>query len=93
MSGICGGVPSNSIIYDVLISETCHQHDVGKWSDNGFRSEHYDIPLRNTILNQLDALTKSQQIKNSIRDGTSSWRYSRMQDGIFASPNKPSERI
>jgi nucleoside phosphorylase len=45
MSGICGGVPNNSEIYDVLVTDVCHQHDAGKWSDKGFRSEHYDVQI------------------------------------------------
>lgn len=56
MSGICGGIPGNAQIYDLLISDVCHQHDVGKWSDAGFKTEHYDIQLRPTLRNRLEEL-------------------------------------
>ncbi len=45
MSGICGGVSGEAEIYDLLVTQTCHQHDAGKWSDAGFKSEHYDVQL------------------------------------------------
>ncbi|GAB3405335.1 hypothetical protein NX774_04530 [Massilia agilis] len=45
MSGICGGVPGEVKIYDLLVSQICHQHDAGKWSSSGFKSEHYDVQL------------------------------------------------
>ncbi|RBI66334.1 response regulator [Vreelandella sulfidaeris] len=45
MSGICGGVPGESNIYDLLVTQSCYQHDAGKWSATGFKSEHYDVQL------------------------------------------------
>jgi nucleoside phosphorylase/CheY-like chemotaxis protein len=45
MSGICGGVPGEGKIYDLLVTQICHQHDAGKWSSAGFKSEHYDVQL------------------------------------------------
>ena len=45
MSGICGGIPKSAEIYDVLVTDVCHQHDSGKWSDGGFKSEHYDVQI------------------------------------------------
>ena len=45
MSGICGGVPSAAAIYDVVIAETCHQHDVGKWIDGKLKPEVYSVAI------------------------------------------------
>ncbi|MCA6954038.1 5'-methylthioadenosine/S-adenosylhomocysteine nucleosidase family protein [Pectobacterium polaris] len=53
MSGICGGVVGESEIYDLLIPQCCHQHDVGKWSTEGFKSEHYDVQLEVEVHNKL----------------------------------------
>lgn len=49
MSGICGGVPGSAQIYDVVIAETCHQHDAGKWAQDVFKPEIYS----NSIHHQL----------------------------------------
>lgn len=53
MSGICGGVAGESEIYDLLVTQTCHQHDAGKWSATGFKSEHYDVQLEVGVHNKL----------------------------------------
>lgn len=53
MSGICGGVAGESNIYDLLVTQSCHQHDAGKWSATGFKSEHYDVQLDVGVHNKL----------------------------------------
>lgn len=66
MSGICGGIPSNSSIYDLLITDVCHQHDVGKWSNEGFRSEHYDIQIKPSVRVRLEELSLDAEIKKRV---------------------------
>ncbi len=63
MSGICGGVPGESKIYDILVTDVCHQHDVGKWTDNGFKVEHYDVQIETKIRNRLQELERDTKIK------------------------------
>lgn len=53
MGGICGGVAGESEIYDLLVTQICHQHDAGKWSAMGFKSEHYDVQLDVDVHNKL----------------------------------------
>ncbi|KXJ66520.1 hypothetical protein AXY46_11515 [Achromobacter xylosoxidans] len=53
MSGICGGMKGEADIYDVLVTQVCHQHDAGKWSADGFKSEHYDVQLEVDVHNKL----------------------------------------
>jgi nucleoside phosphorylase len=53
MSGICGGVKGESNIYDLLVTQNCHQHDAGKWSSTGFKSEHFDVQLDVDVHNKL----------------------------------------
>lgn len=53
MSGICGGVAGESEIYDLLVTQICHQHDAGKWSAAGFKAEHYDVQLDVSVQNKL----------------------------------------
>jgi len=66
MSGICGGMPPESAIYDLLITEVCHQHDAGKWSDDGFKSEHFGIQIDIDVKNKLEELRVNEDVKESI---------------------------
>lgn len=63
MSGICGGIPGESQIYDVLVTQTCHQHDAGKWSNDGFKSEHYDVQISVEVHNKLVEICSEKEFK------------------------------
>lgn len=69
MSGICGGIPGESEIYDLLVTQTCHQHDAGKWSNDGFRSEHYDVQVSMDVQNKLFELCSDARLKESMLEG------------------------
>lgn len=71
MSGICGGVPGESSVYDVLVTDVCHQHDVGKWSDTGFKSEHYDVQVDASLRNKLEELIESHAVRGRLSEGIS----------------------
>jgi CheY-like chemotaxis protein/predicted RNA-binding protein with TRAM domain len=45
MSGICAGISGKANIYDVVIPESCHQHDFGKWSVDGFVPEVNSVQI------------------------------------------------
>ncbi|EHM5632432.1 TPA: response regulator [Citrobacter freundii] len=64
MSGICGGVTGETEVYDVLITQTCHQHDAGKWSNDGFKSEHYDVQLDIDVQYKLIEIASSSIVQN-----------------------------
>lgn len=64
MSGICGGVAGESEIYDLLVTQTCHQHDAGKWSTTGFKSEHYDVQLDVNVHNKLVEVASGKAMTN-----------------------------
>ena len=69
MSGICGGVSGESEIYDVLITQICHQHDAGKWSKDGFKTEHYDVQLDVDVHNKLVELSSDSKFKTGFLQG------------------------
>jgi nucleoside phosphorylase len=69
MSGICGGVKNEAEIYDLLVTQTCHQHDAGKWSASGFKSEHYDVQLEVAVHNKLIELCADETLVTSLLDG------------------------
>jgi len=69
MSGICGGVPGEAKIYDLLVSQICHQHDAGKWSSSGFKSEHYDLQLDVDVHHKLIEVCSGDDMSASLADG------------------------
>lgn len=66
MSGICGGIASESEIYDLLVTQTCHQHDAGKWGNDGFKSEHYDVQISVDVHNKLLELCSDTGLKDYL---------------------------
>jgi len=68
MSGICGGIKNDSEIYDLLITQNCHQHDSGKWTSTGFKSEHYDVQLDVDVHNKLIELCAEDGLMQSLLD-------------------------
>ncbi|MCF5859364.1 phosphorylase family protein [Aeromonas veronii] len=68
MGGICGGVSGESNIYDLLVTQTCHQHDAGKWSATGFKSEHYDVQIEVGVYNKLVEVASSPIMVNITDD-------------------------
>lgn len=69
MSGICGGVGGESKMYDLLVTQICFQHDVGKWSATGFKSEHYDVQVEVDVHNKLVEVASDQAVLASLVDG------------------------
>lgn len=69
MSGICGGVKGEALIYDLLVTQNCHQHDAGKWSASGFKSEHYDVQLEVDVHTKLAELCAEAGIEAALVAG------------------------
>lgn len=47
MSGICGGFSDEAAIGTLIVSDVCWEHQAGKWADDVFKLEHYQIALDN----------------------------------------------
>ncbi|GAA5064304.1 hypothetical protein N0B44_06050 [Roseibacterium beibuensis] len=45
MSGICGGFSNNAALGQLLIANPVYEYQSGKWSDDGFKAEPYQVPL------------------------------------------------
>lgn len=69
MSGICGGIAGESEMYDLLVTQICHQHDAGKWSTAGFKSEHYSVQVEVDVHNKLVEVASTLEAKASLLDG------------------------
>lgn len=69
MSGICAGIEGKANIYDIVIPSQCDQHDSGKWTDNGFVSESYSVPLEHDTQLNIEKHLKDQSFINEIGNG------------------------
>ena len=69
MSGICGGVAGESEMYDLLVTQICHQHDAGKWSATGFKAEHYDVQLDVSVQNKLEEVASDNALSAYLLHG------------------------
>lgn len=74
MSGICGGVPGEAEIYDLLVTQICHQHDAGKWSKAGFKSEHYDVQLEVAVHSKLVEVASNKALAPALLVGIDAGR-------------------
>jgi nucleoside phosphorylase/CheY-like chemotaxis protein len=71
MSGICAGVPGRAKIYDIVIPESCHQNDSGKWNATSFESEPYSVQLEHSVKTHLAQFISSSSFADSIKAGIS----------------------
>ncbi len=69
MSGICGGVAGESEMYDLLVTQICHQHDAGKWSATGFKADHFDVQLEVDVNNKLIEVASDETLVASLLEG------------------------
>lgn len=69
MSGICGGVAGESEMYDLLVTQICHQHDAGKWSATGFKAEHYDVQLEVAVHTKLVEVASDKALIPQLLQG------------------------
>lgn len=68
MSGICAGVKGEVKIYDVVIPDSCQQHDFGKWGVDDFQSESYTVQISNETKLIVKQLADDQQFNKRITD-------------------------
>jgi len=68
MSGICAGIEGKANIYDVIIPEICHQHDAGKWTNDGFIPELYDVPLVHVTQITIDKIIKEGDFISTLKE-------------------------
>ncbi|UXH76077.1 phosphorylase family protein [Roseateles amylovorans] len=69
MSGICGGVAGEADMYDLLVTQICHQHDAGKWSTTGFKADHFHVQLDVDVNNKLIEVASDEAVIASLLDG------------------------
>jgi len=68
MSGICAGVKGEVEIYDVVIPDSCQQHDYGKWGVNGFEPESYTVQIAHETKLIVRQLADDQEFNKQVSD-------------------------
>lgn len=71
MSGICAGVSGKSNIYDIIIPDSCSQHDVGKWTEEGFSVDTYTRSLDHQIQTRIKAIIEQKDFKTQVSKSVS----------------------
>ncbi len=69
MSGICAGVEGAANIYDVVIAETCYQHDAGKWFNGEFEPEIYSVSIEHQFGQKVKQLIGAPGFLTKISEG------------------------
>ena len=67
MSGICAGVAGQSNIGTLVVADMCWEYQAGKWADDGFKIEHYDVGLPSAIRTELSQLAAADPIAASLK--------------------------
>jgi nucleoside phosphorylase len=49
MSGICAGFAKNAALGQLLVPELAYEYQSGKWTDEGFSGEPYQVPISETV--------------------------------------------
>lgn len=69
MSGICAGIEGKANIYDVIISDICHQHDSGKWCATGFVPEPYSVQIPHSTRMKIAGFLEESAFTQTVSDG------------------------
>lgn len=69
MSGICGGFESRAALGQLLISEMAYEYQSGKWTDDGFSQEPYQVPTEHVLLTSLRKLSDDSELLEELERG------------------------
>ncbi|WP_202987521.1 hypothetical protein [Mixta mediterraneensis] len=70
MSGICGGFSDNAELGQLLVSKMAYEYQAGKWTDDGFRQEAYQVPTDNNTLTNLGILIDRDDFLVELESGS-----------------------
>ena len=88
MSGICGGFSKNTALGQLLISQMAYEYQSGKWTEEGFKQEPYQVNTDNNTLTNLGLLIDNENLIAELETGNFSPRpriSHRPKLGIFTS--------
>jgi adenosylhomocysteine nucleosidase len=88
MSGICAGVGDNASMGQLLITDVCWEYQSGKWLDDAFEAEPYQVSIphktRNGISQLIDDGTLIGRLEADFKGKTRPGEISNPKFAIFA---------
>jgi adenosylhomocysteine nucleosidase len=78
MSGICAGFAGRANMGQLLISELAYEYQSGKWTDDGFSQEPYQVPSAEDARSVVRELIEDSGILARLEEGWQSTRPSGM---------------
>ena len=78
MSGVCGGFPGRAELGQLLISSLAYEYQSGKWTDEGFSQEPYQVPISESMRIVAREMLEDAELLNRLEVGWKSGRPSQM---------------
>ena len=69
MSGICAGFSGKVELGQILIAEVCYEYQTGKWSNDGFSQEPYQVPASNAVLGVIKHVIGDDELLGRLEAG------------------------
>ncbi len=89
MSGICGGFEERTVLGQLLVSKMAYEYQSGKWSDDGFQSDPYQVPTDAEFVSFVEMLLDQEdlleELEQGFRAGDRPSKQSTPTTGIFTS--------
>ncbi|WP_311753280.1 hypothetical protein [Proteus columbae] len=68
MSGICGGFSHNTKLGQLLVSKMAYEYQSGKWTDDGFKQEPYQVSTDQNTLTELNMMIDKEGFLSDLED-------------------------
>ena len=78
MSGICAGVAGRVELGQLLISDMAYEYQSGKWTDDHFSQEPYQVPISEDFRTTIRELIEDDKLLSRLEDGWHSHRQPTM---------------
>ena len=88
MSGICGGFKDQTELGQLLVSKLVYEYQSGKWSDEGFQNEPYQVPTDSHFLGHIESLLDDENLLEELEKkfrGDRPTKYTAPATAIFTS--------
>lgn len=69
MSGICAGFSGKVKLGQILVPDICYEYQTGKWTDDGFSQEPYQVPASDRIVGVVKHVISDDDILDRLEMG------------------------
>lgn len=69
MSGICGGIGAGSKLGQLLVTELCWEYQSGKWFDEAFEAEPYQVSIHPDLRIRLNKILEDKTLITELESG------------------------